>query len=210
MDNTNPLQPTNPPIPPSNSGVYQQAPVVPNPSVVSVSVSPTPPDFQNNQPDPSVGISPQAVVRVLSPRGVEYVFMTIALFTGASALISILIALVNGKTDFDVLEFPTAMLVVSLPIFAWLFLRLKKAEVNQPSLRLEPSKRRSTQFIQIASFVVCLFTLIGLLTAIFAKMSGASDGGSMIKIILDALVILVVVGGILAYYWRDEHRAVQD
>jgi hypothetical protein len=157
---------------------------------------------------PSVGVAPQAVVRVLSPRGVEYVFMTIALFTGASGLISALISLINGKFSFSVLEFPVALLVVAVPVFTWLFLRLKKAEVNDPSLRLEPSKRRSTQFIQIASFVISFFTLIGLVVGIFASISGQYSGGSLLKLVFDALAVLVVVGGILAYYWRDEHRAV--
>lgn len=200
---TPPVQPT-PPMPPTPPVV----PIYPTPDPMPTAVVP-PPLINDQEPSqgPTVGVAPQAVVRVLSPRGVEYVFMTVALFTGATALVSLLISLVNGATDFGVLEFPVAMLVVALPIFAWLFLRLKKSEVNTPGLRLEPSKRRSTQFIQIASFVVCFFTLIGLITALFAKMSGSLVGTSIIKIILDGLIILVVVGGILTYYWRDEHRA---
>jgi|GEM_PF-1053273 len=158
-------------------------------------------------PSETSSLVPQAVVRVLSPRGVEYVFLTIALFTGAIGLISALISLVNGKTDFNVLEFPAAVLLVSIPIFAWLFLRLKKAELIDPKLKLDPSKRRSTQFMQIFSFIICFFTLIGFVSLIFAKMAG-QYGGSSVKVFLDVLVILLVAGGILFYYWRDEHRSV--
>jgi hypothetical protein len=146
------------------------------------------------------------VVQVLSPRGVEYVFLTISLLSGALGLIIALLSLVNGETSFAVLSFPVSLLIVSLPIFAWLFLRLKDAELRNPALRLDASKRRSTQFIQIVSFMTSFFSLIGLLTAIFAKISGNFDG-SMIKAFANVLVLVVVSGGILAYYWHDEHRS---
>ncbi len=150
-------------------------------------------------------LASQPVVNVLSPRGIEYVFLTIALFTAAIGLGSALISLVNGQTNFDVLSFPVASLVVSLPVFAFLFLRLKKSEMQDPSLKHEASKRRATQFTQITSFVVCFFTLIGFISTIFAKMAGQYHG-SLIKIFLDVLAVLLIAGGLLAYYWRDEHR----
>jgi divalent metal cation (Fe/Co/Zn/Cd) transporter len=148
------------------------------------------------------------VVQVLSPRGVEYVFLTINLFTAAAGLISVLLALVNGKADFNVLAFPVALLVVSVPLFALLFLRLKKAELRDPSLRADASKRRSTQFTQVVAYLVVFFSLIGFVTAGFAKASGDFKG-SFLKLCLDVLVLVVVAGGILAYYWWDEHKAVR-
>ncbi len=157
-------------------------------------------------PNSSTNLTPQPVVQVLSPRGVEYVFLTIALITGAIGLISGLIELVNGKASFNALAFPAAVLLVAVPVFAWLFLRLKKAELANPSLALDASKRRSTQLIQILSFLTSFFTLISFVATIFAKMSG-NYKGSMVKVVLDVLVILVVAGGILAYYWRDERRS---
>ena len=97
------------------------------------------------------------------------------------------------------------MLLVSLPIFAWLFLRLKKAELLDMNARMDASKRRTTQAIQIITFTFCFFTLIGFVTVVFAKMGG-SYGGSIGKVILDVLVIEAIAGGILFYYWRDEHK----
>lgn len=161
--------------------------------------------FQSTQASVNQTVIPQPVVKVLSPRGVEYVFMTIALVTGAVGLTSALLALVNGNDSFSVLYFPLALLLVSVPIFSGLFLRLKQAELLDPNARLDASKRRSTQFLQIVSFFICFFTLIGLLATIFAKVSGTYNG-SLVKVILDVIVILAVAGGILFYYWNDEHK----
>jgi amino acid transporter len=153
----------------------------------------------------SQAMQPIPVVRVLSPTGIEYVFLTITLFTSATALIAVLVSLVNAKIDFAVLAFPAAALVITLPIFAFFFLRLKKMEVHRPEQKLDPSKRRSTQFTQIVAFIVCLFTIIGFVFDIFSKIGGQS-GPSIGKAALDALSVLIVAGGILAYYFHDEHK----
>lgn len=150
-------------------------------------------------------VAPQPVIQVLSPRGVEYVFLTIALLTGGLSLIAILILLISGNTDFAALAFPTAALLIALPVFAGLFLRLKQAELKDPRLALDPSKRRSTQFTKIIAFATCFFTLISFVYAIFAR-AGGNYSGSFFKLFLDVLVILLVAGGILAYYWIDEYR----
>lgn len=150
-------------------------------------------------------LNPIAVVRVLSTRGIEYVFLTFALVIASISLGAVIISLINGHYDFNVLAYPTAALLVSVPIFALFFLRLKKAENLNPSLVLDPSKRRSTQFIQIYTYIICFLTLIGIVSEIFAKMAG-NYAGSIVKLILDGLVILIIAGGILFYYWRSEHK----
>jgi hypothetical protein len=150
-------------------------------------------------------LRPQPVVKVLSPLGVEYVFMTVALFTMAAGLGSALITLVNGKSSFSVLAYPASLLVVSVPVFALLFLRLKKIELKDSAQRLDASKRRSTQFIQIVNFLICFFTLIGLVGIVISKLGG-NYKSSLVKVFLDVLVIEVIAGGILVYYWHDEHK----
>lgn len=166
-----------------------------NSSVLAGQVSEDP-----DQPD----VAPIPVVHVLSPRGVEYVMLTIALFTGAIGLTAILLCLVYGETGFSSLSFPIAMLLVGLPLFAGFFLRLKGAELDAPRLKLDQSKRRSTQFTQIVSFLVCLGALLGLLSSVFAAIGGDVD--DIGKAIGAAIIILIVFGGILAYYWWDEHK----
>ncbi|MDB5169571.1 MAG: hypothetical protein JWO41_927 [Candidatus Saccharibacteria bacterium] len=191
-DSPTPEQPS-PPVVVSSEPSWQPEPAASTALVAATTAAPT-------------SLVPQPVVNVLSPRGVEYVFLVITLFTAAIGLSSGLLAAVNGALSFSSLSFPTALLLVSLPLFAWLFLRLKKAELLDPGAALDASKRRSTQTTQIICFLVVLFTLIGLVTAVMAKIGG-NLGESIVKIILDVLVLLVVFGGILAYYWRDEHKA---
>lgn len=155
---------------------------------------------------PSQGdIRPVPVVKVLSPIGVEYVFLTITLFVGAGSLMAVLLMLFNGITEFSALAFPVAALLVTVPLFAFLFLRLKKLELRDPSLKLDPSKRRSTQFTQVVAFLISLFTVIGFIFTLFAKMGGDSHT-SVGKAFLDMLAVLLVSGGVLAYYWLDEHK----
>jgi hypothetical protein len=197
---------------PWHQPVHQQAPfVAPDPPTPHPLFQPEPVVAEHHHSTPITdtatpsGVNPQPVVKVLSPAGVEYVFLMITLFTGEFGLSSILISLFNGETNFSVLAYPLALLVVTFPIFAWLFLRLKKGELKDPDRRLDASKRRSTQFIQIANFIVTFFTTIGFVGAIFAKLGGQLHS-SIFKIFLDALVIWLIGGGTLAYYWRDEHK----
>lgn len=165
----------------------------------------------HSAPTPSIsvdpnqsGLNPVPVVKVLSPRGIEYVFLSVALISGAFALAAILLSLINSSFSFSVIALPVAALVVSVPIFSWLFLREKRAESTNPELKLDASKRRVTKFMQILSFFICFFTLIGLVYSILSELAGNLHT-SLTKIILDVLVVEVIAGGILFYYWRDEH-----
>lgn len=160
---------------------------------------------QASQANTSDSVAPVPVVQVLSPRGVEYVMLTIALFTAAIGLTAALLCLVNGQTGIISLSVPVALLLTGLPIFAALFIRLKRAELAAPSLKLDQSKRRSTQATQIISFIVSLFTLVSLIVSIFIAIGGEAD--SLGKSIASALIVFIIFTGILAYYWWDEHRA---
>lgn len=179
----------------ANSHFQPTAPIVPTVN------APTPSTLVAGQ-----SVNPMPVVKVLSPRGVEYVFLSIALYFAAGGLISTLITFINGPVDFTSLSSSVSVLIVSLPIFSWLFLRLKKAELLDANLALDASKRRSTQLIQIIAFLTCFLTLIGFIAMIFSKLGGDYTS-SILKLSLDVLVILLVAGGILFYYWRDEHKS---
>ncbi|HSW99267.1 MAG TPA: hypothetical protein VLF71_05540 [Candidatus Saccharimonadales bacterium] len=181
-----------------------QQPVPPAPMPAPMPPAPAAPALPPQLPQQPELLRPVPVVKVLSPVGVEYVFLTITLLIGGSALAGTLLALCNGGFNFAALAFPAATLLVTVPLFALIFLHLKRLELRMPELKLDPSKRRSTQATQIITFVVCLFTVIGFFAAAFAAMGGGI-GTSIGKMALDALSVLVVAGGILFYYWRDEH-----
>lgn len=152
----------------------------------------------------SANDQPVPVLHVYSVRGVEYLMMTLTLWFGAGALLGILLGFVNGQHDFKTLAFPVAMLVVAVVVFGFFFTRLKKAELANPSLRFDPSKRRLSQITQTITFVTSFFAIVGLLYAIFGAISGVET--SVGKAVGSALVTLVVAGGVLAYYWFDEHK----
>jgi FtsH-binding integral membrane protein len=99
------------------------------------------------------------------------------------------------------------MLLVCLPAFSWLFLRLRKAELDNPALRLEPSKRRFSQITQILSFLTCFFTIVTVVYSLISA-AGGEDVGGIGKILGVGAIILIIAGGILTYYWFDEHRLV--
>lgn len=170
-------------------------------------VVPDPPAPNSSIPNgvPGDGTAPLAVVQVLSTRGVEYTMMMLCLWLAAGSLLWVLLALLNGGNHFDVMALPVSLLVVCVPIFGWFFLRLKKAELANPALKLDPSKRRLTQFTQVITFAVCLFNLIAFVYLLFTKLAGHTTP-SIGKDLLNLVIILVVAGGVLAYYWNDEHR----
>ena len=148
---------------------------------------------------------PIAVVKTLSTRGLEYVFMSIALWFAAAGLIWTLLLLVNGQNSAILLTFPATALIVCAPVFAFFFLRLKKAELNDSALRFDPSKRRLSQITQTVAFIVMLANTVTFVYLVIASATGVTKV-SVLKAFLNLLVITTVAGGILAYYWMDEHR----
>lgn len=144
------------------------------------------------------------VVKVWSIRGVEYAIMTFMLWAIAISVNWILVALINGMTGFVELSAPVSLMIVSLPIFAFFFLRLKKAELAHSNLRVESTKRRFSQITQMISFVVCFFSLLTIVASCIAAVGGESDG--LGKTVGTAFVFLVVWAGVFVYYWFDEHK----
>ncbi len=149
---------------------------------------------------------PVPVVRVLSTRGVEYGMMTIALWVAATTMAWVVLNMLNGSRGFDTVVVPTSSLVICLPIFGWLFLRLKKTELTNPGLRLDPSKRRWSQTTQFLAYIVLLINFIYFVYTILQHASGGK-APSISKSAVNLVVVLVIAGGILFYYWHDEHRA---
>jgi hypothetical protein len=160
---------------------------------------------------------PIAVVHNLSVRGFEYSIMFISLISSAFSLGGILNTFISNhfvttntsgySSGSDFTSFFTTLLVVVFPIFLILFFRLKKAELNNPTIRLDASRRRWLQFTELVAFVLG----IGFIVAFVYQLLNYNADGSppLIEQALKTLVVLLISGGIFTYYWLDEHRTEQ-
>jgi hypothetical protein len=163
--------------------------------------------------------APIAVVQSYSTRGVEYFLMIIALAIAATSFGALLHDIAqaifkdNSTPSFTdgLMSFAGSALIVSLPLFIFFFLRLKKAELQDSALKLDASRRRAIQVTLILSFLIGVFTLIGYVYTLFNAGQGSygdTDGSSGSEIgltIVDMIITLGIVGGIFAYYWIDSH-----
>lgn len=157
---------------------------------------------QNASNDLSIESTP--VVKVWSVRGLEYALMSFMLWFIASAITWVLVALINDQAGFAILSPALAILIVSVPIFSYLFLRLKKAELMDPALKKESSKRKFSQITQIVSFFIVFFSLITIVGSVLAQFGG--DDVELGKTISSSLAFIVVWGSLLGYYWHEEHK----
>lgn len=147
------------------------------------------------------------VVKVWSVRGVEYAIMSFMLWAIAVSISWIFVAAINGRASFTVLSSPLALLIVSLPIFGFFFIRLKKAELINTTLRFESSKRRFSQISQILSFLVVFGSLLTAVSSLISRAGGSEIGLS--KTVGSPLVIALVWSALFYYYWQDEHKGLK-
>ncbi len=167
--------------------------------------------------------APVAVVQNFTTTGLEYIIMFISLWVTATSIGFLAHEMVNNAlandtsntysfAGFD--QMSVAALIVSLPIFTILFLRLKKRENNDASIKNDPSRKKAVQLTLIVTFLTGLLNVIGyiygLLTPATSGTSdyigiGASTQGGIINL-AHTLITLLIAGGIFAYYWHDEHK----
>lgn len=173
-------------------------------------------------PSPNQNITP--VVNTFTTRGIEYVIMFISLWVMASSIGILLHELVNsafktsngGFDSFSLIGPATsASLIVALPIFAVLFLRLKKAEQEDVSVRQDHSRKRAINITLVVTFLVGISKVIG---TIYQLISGGGVGGlygaatdfNPLAEVLHLIITLGIAGSIFIYYWRDLHKSEQQ
>ena len=160
---------------------------------------------------PHPGQQPVTVVQTFSTRGLEYIIMFISLYVTASSigllLHDMVSALFNSAdyNDYGYSSMATASLIVSLPIFTVLFLRLKKAELNDPTIKNDPSRKRAVQLTLVVTFITGLIKIISYIYSLM-NLGGGEFETSPVQDLLDTIITLGIAGGIFAYYWIDEHR----
>lgn len=190
-------------------------------------VVPPPPNASNRSSEPVMYHTkpnqPVSVVQNLSVRGFEYMVMFITLLASAFSVgwlahsfINTLFSKASNTYDYGGTDsfstFAVTILLVSFPIFAYMFIRLKKAELADPSLRHDSSRRKLTQLTQLVTFVVGLGYLIYFIYNLITPETGYSSSYSVdsspsfLEQLLHMLVTMTIAGGIFLYLWRDEHR----
>lgn len=184
-------------------------------------VPPPPPPMHQSTVAPAPTGQPIAVMNVATTRGIEYTIMFVGLWISATAVGFLLHSSVDGLTGkqgtFDgVAPFAGAALLVALPIFSFLFLRLKKAELTEPAMRNDPSRKKAIQTTLLITFLIGIGKIIGY---VFSLLNGGGEGyglfggGSSTDVavspifdLLHTAITLGIAGGIFAYYWRDIHK----
>lgn len=160
---------------------------------------------------------PVAVVSNFTTRGLEYIIMFIAMAVTAVSLGLVLHSLVDTLFNADgdaydgIVSYATSALVVALPVFAALFLRLKKAELSDTTLLEDPSRKHAVQLTLIITFIIGIWKVITYVYSLLNAGNGSVDaygstqslGGNLIH----TLITLAIAGGIFAYYWRDSHKS---
>lgn len=151
---------------------------------------------------------PIAVVQNMTTRGVEYVIMFIALGTSAIALGFLLHNIVDrsllnvNNTDDSFVSASSAALIVALPIFTLLFLRLKRVELKNAAIYQDPSRRKSIQLTLIITFLIGLYVIT---TYVYSLLNSNNSTNAVANLIHSAIT-LAISGSIFTYYWVDTHR----
>lgn len=160
------------------------------------------------------------IVKVVSYRstaGLEYLITFISLWVAAMSLASVLHSLIdtligNGDSFYEgIATFASSALLVSLPIFTFMFLRLKKRELGEPAIRTDPSRKAAVQLTLIITFVIALgrtaFWIYQLMNVGNMPLVG---NASYLSETLHALITVGISGLIFGYYWVDDHRKIES
>lgn len=199
-----------------------RVPVPPNPVGTSAVAATT---STQQMMSPGQSNQPLSVVQTVSTRGFEYAIMFFSLLASAFSLGLIIqrfiveqFAAPPSNVGYDyyddsgqgVYTFGVTVLLVTLPIFIVLFLRLKKAELLTPDLKKDASRRRMSHLTQ---FVAFLFGIGYIVYFVYAMINGVADDGTtdnLAKAFWQTLTTVVIAGSIFGYLWRDEHAANKE
>jgi hypothetical protein len=154
------------------------------------------------------------IVPYRSTAGLEYLILFISLWISASSLAAILHASIDGLTGSDSsiyqggMSFAAAALIVGLPIFGFLFLRLKKAELADPDIRRDLNRKNAVQLTLLVTFLLGIGNTIYYVYQLLNGGSADGSSGSAIGSFLHTLVTVGISGAIFVYYWIDDHKKI--
>ena len=172
---------------------------------------PPPPPSRNADAPPAKSSEPVRVVAYRSTAGLEYLILFLSLWIAAMALAAVLHGLVDtsfSRSDSfyeNVNTFASAALVVSLPIFAGLFLNLKRKELRDPDIRRDVNRKNAVQLTLLVTFLIGIGKTIFYVYQLMNVGSAGSDYNFFAEL-LHTIITVGISGAIFVYYWRDDHK----
>lgn len=183
-----------------------------------------PHERSNPQPSSTPAAQPEAVVERNTTLGLEYGVMFLALAIGAIALGSVAHAYIDvifGKQAYFNNPLANAAAIIALPVFAFMFLRLRRTEHAHPEVKADNSRRKWVQATLLISFIIGIGHTIWYVYNLMNGYSepayeyGYSESRSLdqpsyqLLQLGHLLVTLLIAGSIFTYYWIDEHKHKQ-
>lgn len=127
------------------------------------------------------------------------------LLIGAINLVLVLQALVDlffteeGNGAVGLIRWGISVLIVTAPLYFWLTLRERRNLVRDPAL----SRSAMRKWLTYIALLLAAMTLLGnLIATVFALLTGDLT----LQFILNALIVLIVAGGIFLFYFNDIRR----
>lgn len=167
----------------------------------------------NKDHDPNANLV--KVVPFRSTAGLEYIILFISMWVAAMSLAAVLHAVVDGlfRSEFSFYEgintFSSAAFIVSFPIFAFLFLRLKNQEIREPEIRRDVNRKNAVQLTLIVTFLIGLGkTIFYIYQLLNVGNSGVTGAGTYLSETLHTVITVGISGFIFVYYWIDDHKKV--
>lgn len=147
--------------------------------------------------------------------GAEWFLTLLAMGISAIAVAVILHALVNTVFDSgddvyrDMPTFSVAVMIVVLPVFVFLYLRVRRAEAVDPGQVRNAGRRRSLQIAIVASFVIAVGRLGAFVAAVLNGRSLISDAPLSTNL-AHMIVTVGISGSILLWSYAQLRRGEEE
>lgn len=127
------------------------------------------------------------------------------LLIGAVNLVLVLQALVDlafaeeGNGAVGLIRWGVSVLIVTAPLYLWLTLRERRKLAQDPALHRSAMRK----WLTYIALLLAAMTLLGdLIATVFALLTGDLT----VQFILNALIVMIVAGGIFLFYFNDIQR----
>ena len=166
---------------------------------------PIPPKPDSNRNSATEPIENKAPIPVMesgyTKNGFEYSLFVFSLGLSAFALAMVLHANIGGFAS-GLAGFFATTLVVAVPLTLFFGSRVKKADLANPSLKEDKSRRRTGQHIMGWAFGIGILRIIFYLYELL-------NGGIVepTQTFLNVLVTVLIAGSVFVYFWKQQNSS---